>query len=52
MGFLSMKPLPMLNLYLEKQIEKWVSGNLTEITKKTLIYPEISIAKTEIAKYM
>lgn len=52
MGFLSMKPLPMLNLYLDKEIDKWVSGNLTEMTKKTLIYSEISIAKTEIAKYM
>lgn len=26
--------------------------NHTEITKKTLIYSEISTAKTEIAKYM
>lgn len=47
MGFLSMKPLPMLNLYLEKPIDKWVSGDLTEITKKTLIYSEISTAKTD-----
>lgn len=50
MDLLSMKSLPMLNLYLVKEIDKLVSGNLTEITKKTWIYSEISIAKTEIAK--
>lgn len=58
MGFLPIWPQPVPYLHLQKETErdfytdKSVSGNLTEITEKILIYSEISIVKREMAKYI